>query len=228
MRIFIFLIAVFSLSACHSSRQTKSDYTANSSRSKNETTNTSRKRTLKKEKNTTDKAGGTSDAEYLDVVSSSSSTNSTKEKKSDISNDGRSSSKSKSSRRTTNLVEQADKLIGVNYRYGGTSPGRGFDCSGFTSYVFDKSNIEIPRTSTDQSRAGKRKKFKDADVGDLVFFGTGNRVTHVGIVVAKSKNKLEVIHSTSSSGVRRDEIFGSKYWNSRTLWAVDFESLSSN
>jgi len=126
---------------------------------------------------------------------------------------------------TSNLVREADKVIGVKYRYGGTSPSRGFDCSGFTSYVYDKMNIAIPRTSTDQSRAGKRIRFKDAGVGDLVFFGTGSRVTHVGIVVARTSKRMEVVHSTSSSGVRRDEIFGSKYWSSRALWAVDFKSL---
>jgi cell wall-associated NlpC family hydrolase len=132
-----------------------------------------------------------------------------------------------STRLTGNLIREANKLIGVDYRYGGTSPSRGFDCSGFTSYVFGKLNIEIPRTSTDQSRAGKRKKIKDADVGDLVFFGTGNRITHVGIAVARTRDRLEIIHSTSSSGVRRDEIFGSPYWNSRVLWAIDLNSLKA-
>lgn len=224
MRTLIFLFAILSLSACHTSRQAKA---ANSSGSIDKVANSSRNRPSKKDKSIVDEDSKTSSDEYLETVSSTPSSSSESEKKTDDSNERPSKSLSKNSRLTSNLIEQADKLIGVSYRYGGTSPSRGFDCSGFTSYVFDKMDIDIPRTSTDQSRAGKRKNFKDADVGDLVFFGTGSRVTHVGIVVAKSKNRMEVIHSTSSSGVRIDEIFGSQYWNSRTLWAIDFDSLSS-
>ena len=126
---------------------------------------------------------------------------------------------------TGRLVSEADKLLGVKYRYAGDSPGRGFDCSGFTCYVFRKADVHLPRTSTDQSRLGKRKKFEQAEVGDLVFFGTGSRVTHVAVVVARTRDTMKIAHSTSSSGVRYDEVFSSRYWNSRKLWAVDHRSL---
>jgi len=215
------------LVACHTSRQAKGDYTRNSSRSEDEVVTKSRNKSSKKNKRTTYTSNESTSEEYLDPLSGASSSETAKENTDSKANEKHKASNAERNSLTSNLIYEADRLIGVDYRYGGTSPARGFDCSGFTSYVFDKMHIEIPRTSTDQSKAGKRKKFSDANVGDLVFFGTGNRVTHVGIVVARTSKKLEVIHSTSSSGVRRDEIFGSQYWNSRTLWAVDFESLSS-
>jgi cell wall-associated NlpC family hydrolase len=246
VRILLFLIAVLFFSACNAPRQATGDFTKNNSRSNNEVAVKSRNKSSHKASRKSDKTYRGSSEEYLDAISAGSSSGSMEESKAGNSNAGKAaaneeyhSSGDKSSgsiddsenngnaneRLTSDLIREADKVIGVKYRYGGTSPQRGFDCSGFTAYVFSKAKIDIPRTSTDQSRSGKRKKFKDARVGDLVFFGTGNRVTHVGIVVSRSSNKMEVIHSTSSSGVRRDEIFGSEYWNSRKLWAIDFESL---
>jgi len=123
------------------------------------------------------------------------------------------------------LINESKKLLGVKYRYAGDSPSRGFDCSGLTGYLYAKANIKLPRTSTEQSRIGKRKKFEQADVGDLVFFGTGSRVTHVGIVVERAGRSMTIVHSTSSKGVRYDEVYSSAYWSSRKLWAVDYQSL---
>ncbi len=123
------------------------------------------------------------------------------------------------------LVGKAESLIGSRYHYGGNSPKEGFDCSGFTCFVMRSEAIDLPRTSADQSRTGKRKRLSMARKGDLVFFGHGNRVTHVGIVAIHTQGRLEVIHSTSSRGVVRDDILGSDYWRSRVLWVVDFSEL---
>lgn len=118
------------------------------------------------------------------------------------------------------IVGMAESLVGARYRYGGNSPERGFDCSGLTCYVYSNMGIVLPRTSSDQSRFGKRKKLNETEPGDLVFFGTGSRVTHVGIVVDRTASAIYMVHSSSSGGVRRDEILSSTYWNSRVLWAV--------
>lgn len=126
----------------------------------------------------------------------------------------------------TSLVDYAESLVGSRYKYGGNSPREGFDCSGFTCYVMRNADIVLPRTSTDQSRIGRRKQVEDADPGDLIFFGHGSRVTHVAIVVRNTRGKLEVVHSTSSRGVVRDEIHGSEYWRKRTLWAVDLADIN--
>lgn len=125
------------------------------------------------------------------------------------------------------LIRVASSLVGAKYRYGGNSPKRGFDCSGFTCYVWSNFNVALPRSSAEQARLGRKKQIRHARAGDLIFFGTGSRVTHVGIVTAHSRSRLEVVHSTSSSGVRIDEIYSSLYWKSRALWAIDVADIGS-
>ena len=137
----------------------------------------------------------------------------------------RSSSSKNLSRERQGIVATAEKLLGSKYRYGGESPRSGFDCSGFTSYVMQTQGLSLPRTSGQQARSGPRKKVTQAEPGDLLFFGTGSRVTHVAIVIHREGRSLEVIHSTSTGGVRRDDVLASDYWRSRVLWAVDARSL---
>ncbi|MEM1121278.1 MAG: C40 family peptidase [Bacteroidota bacterium] len=118
------------------------------------------------------------------------------------------------------LQKDAERLIGVKYKYGGTTP-KGFDCSGFTGYVYNKSNIDITRSSQTQAKKGIRIKVKDAQKGDLVFFtGTGkNKISHVAMVISNDHKGLVVVHSTSSKGVRKDNVTRSSYWNPKILFA---------
>ena len=82
------------------------------------------------------------------------------------------------------VVEKAKEFIGVPYRYGQMNPKRGFDCSGFTTYVFKSLNICLTRSSRSQFREGvKIDDRRDLQQGDLVFFtGTRSKKTigHVG------------------------------------------------
>jgi len=79
------------------------------------------------------------------------------------------------------VLREAYKLRGIPYRYGGTTP-RGFDCSGYTGYVYKKAGKKIPRTSRQQYSATKHLSRSAAKPGDLVFFKNGSgRVYHVGI-----------------------------------------------
>jgi cell wall-associated NlpC family hydrolase len=71
----------------------------------------------------------------------------------------------------------AASLVGIYYSYGGTSPETGFDCSGFTQYVFAQVGISLPRTAEDQRRAAT--PVSNPQPGDLVFFGVP--AYHVGI-----------------------------------------------
>jgi peptidoglycan DL-endopeptidase CwlO len=71
----------------------------------------------------------------------------------------------------------AASLAGTPYSYGGTSPSTGFDCSGFTQYVFKQVGISLPRTAEEQRQAAT--PVSDPQPGDLVFFG--NPAGHVGI-----------------------------------------------
>lgn len=80
------------------------------------------------------------------------------------------------------IVGIAQSLFGVPYVYGGTTPS-GFDCSGFTSYVYRQAGISIPRTASAQQAAAT--PVSSPSPGDLVFFGSP--AYHVGIYVGPGR-----------------------------------------
>lgn len=104
------------------------------------------------------------------------------------------------------LLGTARTYLGTRYRWGGTSRSTGVDCSGFTSSVFKKNGVSIPRTSREQATVGKAVSKSSLQKGDLVFFRTrGSRISHVGIYVGNNK----FIHASSGRGrVRTDSLDG--------------------
>jgi hypothetical protein len=99
------------------------------------------------------------------------------------------------------------KLMGIDYDYGGTTTS-GFDCSGFTGYVFRKLGVDLPRSSREQFATGKKVARDNLRPGDLVFFNTsGNGVSHVGIYVGENK----FAHASSSRGVTITSLSDSYY-----------------
>ena len=81
------------------------------------------------------------------------------------------------------IAAVAKKYVGIRYRSGGTKPATGFDCSGFTSYVFKKAGVaKLPRTSSAQHHAGKRVSRSKARAGDIVW-----TPGHVAIYLGKGK-----------------------------------------
>lgn len=96
------------------------------------------------------------------------------------------------------IVNNAFKYMGVPYVFGGTTPN-GFDCSGFTQYVYKQSGISISRTTIDQYNQGTSVSKSNLIKGDLVFFKDTYRtgVSHVGIYIGDNK----FIHASSSNGV---------------------------
>ena len=112
------------------------------------------------------------------------------------------------------VINYAYRFRGTPYRYGAMSP-RGFDCSGFTSYVFKRFGIDLDRSSRGQIFDGVRVKQKDLQPGDLVFFqGRSGRggVGHVGIVTkVNDDNTFHFIHSACSSGVTESKNTESYY-----------------
>jgi cell wall-associated NlpC family hydrolase len=111
------------------------------------------------------------------------------------------------------ITDAAKSFIGVPYKFGGTTP-KGFDCSGFVQYVFDKRKIMLPRAADAQYKVGKVIMQKDLQQGDLVFFSTYEKgASHCGVYLEQGK----FIHA-SSHGVmisRLDE----SYWKTRYLGA---------
>ena len=80
------------------------------------------------------------------------------------------------------VVSYAEQFIGVKYVYGGTTPS-GFDCSGFTQYVYRHFGVSLPRTAAEQSTIGTAVSVSSAQVGDLLFWGNQGSSWHVGIYV---------------------------------------------
>lgn len=119
------------------------------------------------------------------------------------------------------IVLSAMKYTGRDYKPGGKTPETGFDCSGFTSYVFNLNGIPISGSSDQQAKLGKQKSKNNLLPGDLVFFGNDDRISHVAIVASNKPDELEIVHSTTSAGVKIDNISNSEYWNSRFLFGVD-------
>ena len=114
------------------------------------------------------------------------------------------------------VTEFAKKYLGTPYKWSGTTP-KGFDASGYTQYVYKKSaaNINLPRTSKDQYKAGKSVTKKNLKEGDLVFFNTdGKGVSFVGIYLGKNK----FIAATTSKGVSIQSM-DLKYWKDRYVGA---------
>ncbi len=109
------------------------------------------------------------------------------------------------------LVGTALALRGAPYRNGGSDPN-GFDCSGFTKFVFGQYGVSLPRAVRDQFRSGKLVKPDDLAPGDLVFFATTEPgASHVAIAIGGD----EFIHAPSSKGVVRVEHLSAAYWSQR-------------
>lgn len=121
------------------------------------------------------------------------------------------------------LIQVASKYKGIPYRYGGTTTA-GFDCSGYTQYVFKQLGLSIPRTSGGQYSTGTAVSKSSLKTGDLVFFNTsGKGVSHVGIYIGNNN----FIHSSTSKGVSVASIYDPYYWGSRYIGAKRVANFSS-
>lgn len=119
-----------------------------------------------------------------------------------------------------NVIKEAEKHVGTPYKYGGVSP-EGFDCSGFTQYVFGKNGVGIPRTAGSQAEGYEKIKVKEAKKGDLVFFGRNkNEISHVGIVYSNGEDGLKMIHASSSRGIMISNVDKDPYWSPKIQFAV--------
>lgn len=120
----------------------------------------------------------------------------------------------------TSVTEYSKQFVGVKYKYAGKDP-KGFDCSGFTSYVLQSEGVSVSSSSKVQAKEGKPVPLNKVKPGDLIFFGKNGKVTHVAMVVSNTSEGITVIHSTSSKGVMVQNISVSSYWKPKILFARD-------
>lgn len=109
------------------------------------------------------------------------------------------------------IIAYASNFLGTPYLWGGTSPSTGFDCSGFTQYVYGHFGISIGRTTFDQIKDGVQVSRDNLKPGDLVFFGSANNPHHMGIYLGDNN----YIHAPRTGDVikvsamtRRDYLTG--------------------
>lgn len=119
-----------------------------------------------------------------------------------------------SSKDREDLVKFAKKYLGVPYVWAGEDPS-GFDCSGFTSFVYKNAGIILPRRAVDQYVGSTKLKEKSVQKGDLIFFDNGSGISHVGIVISDRGKSVVMIHSSTSKGIVITDIESSDYWKSR-------------
>ena len=118
------------------------------------------------------------------------------------------------------LIEYAQDYLGTSYVWGGTSPSTGFDCSGYTKYVYSNFGYSLNRTAAQQLGNGTSISKSELQVGDLVFFGntysSSAAATHVGIYVGDN----QFIHS-ASGGVKitslSDDYYAPRYVGARRV-----------
>ena len=120
------------------------------------------------------------------------------------------------SSRIKSVLQRAFSLLGTPYRWGGTSPEGGFDCSGLVGYVFRTIGIDLPRVSRSMANEGTAVVDRTALAeGDLVFFGKRGRVDHVGIYIGEGK----FLHAPRTGRDVTVSSMDSGYWSQKYLQA---------
>lgn len=119
------------------------------------------------------------------------------------------------------VLPTAERYLGVPYRWGGTSPRTGFDCSGFVQYVFAKHGTRLPRTSREMASSGQRLRpqWSALKPGDLVLFAEpGEPISHVAIYAGRRR----IIHASSSGRRVRYDALDTKRgrWFTRRIVAA--------
>ncbi|WP_137719059.1 C40 family peptidase [Methylobacillus flagellatus] len=114
------------------------------------------------------------------------------------------------SEKTQEVLFKALSLSGIRYRYGGSSPDTGFDCSGFVRYVFQQAaSLSLPHGARSISQMGEFVSKEDLQPGDLVFFNTlRSAFSHVGIYIGDNR----FIHAPSSGGGVKIVDMNERYW----------------
>jgi cell wall-associated NlpC family hydrolase len=116
------------------------------------------------------------------------------------------------------IVESATAMLGTPYLYGGSSPERGFDCSGLVLYSHNRAGIQVPRTAAQQLRHSRKITPDQLQPGDLLFFRIETKPSHVSIYLGDGI----FIHAPSSGGRVRTESLTNPYWNQRLVETGSF------
>lgn len=121
------------------------------------------------------------------------------------------------------LVTYAESLIGTPYLYGSVDPAKGFDCSGFITYVFNHFKIAVPRSSEGFTSVEREISLRQANRGDIILFtgtdSTKRVVGHMGIITSID-NGAEFIHSTSGKAYGVTKTPFNEYYQGRFVKVI--------
>jgi cell wall-associated NlpC family hydrolase len=111
------------------------------------------------------------------------------------------------------IAKMALSMIGVPYRYGGSNPDEGFDCSGLVHYAYTSNGHVVPRTSQAQYHAARIITLTEAAEGDLLFFRDEAKLSHVGIYLGDG----EFVHAPSTGDTVRVARIDSPYYQTHLI-----------
>jgi cell wall-associated NlpC family hydrolase len=111
---------------------------------------------------------------------------------------------------SSNVLSRAVNVLGTPYRWGGSSPSKGFDCSGLVKYAFNDATFDLPRTSNAMASGhGEKVERKDLKPGDLIFFNIkSRRVNHVAIYLGNDR----FIHAPRRGKAVSIDTLNKPYW----------------
>lgn len=122
------------------------------------------------------------------------------------------------------VIDFAEKMIGIPYKYGSVDPDQGFDCSGFITYVFNHFKISVPRSSRDFTDIKQPIELRNSLPGDLILFtgtdSTKREVGHMGIITENNGTDISFIHSTSGKAYGVTVTPLNKYYQGRFVKAI--------
>ena len=121
------------------------------------------------------------------------------------------------------LLAFSKTLKGIPYKYSSTDPRRGFDCSGFITYVFNHFKIDVPRTSAGFTNEGEQVSLVEGKPGDLILFtGTDSTIRTVGHmgIITHSDDSVVFIHSTSGKANGVTETTLNQYYMGRFVKVI--------
>ncbi|MBD9564588.1 C40 family peptidase [Pseudomonas sp. PDM09] len=121
------------------------------------------------------------------------------------------------SKESSNVLSRAVNVLGTPYRWGGSSPSKGFDCSGLVKYAFNDATFDLPRTSNAMASGhGEKVDRNDLKPGDLIFFNIkSRRVNHVAIYLGNDR----FIHAPRRGKSVSIDTLKKPYWESHYVVA---------
>lgn len=113
------------------------------------------------------------------------------------------------------IADIAQSMVGVSYRYGGSHPDEGFDCSGLVFYSHTQIGEQVPRVSYAQLAASDEVSEQDLKPGDLLFYRINGKPSHVGIYIGRG----QFVHAPSSGKKVRISSMSNVYFKPRLIRA---------